>query len=113
VDLLRAGLNPRLVPRQGLADIQKAIELGPVTAPLLWDAGRLSWLAAQDDPPQAAETLHYLSRAVDCALNPTTAAAAFLFHNLKNEAPLQALIQRPHLASRFQNAQKLVDPISD
>lgn len=113
VALLRAGLNPRLVPRQGLVDIRKAIELGPVTASLLWDAGRLSWLAAQNDPRQAAQTLDYLNEAIDHGLNPKHLEADFIFHNLKNDGRFQALIQRPHLQNRLQNSQKLVDPIQD
>jgi len=111
--ILRVGRDPRKTPDQGLADIRKAIELGPVTAPLLWDAGRLSWLAAQNNPRQAAKTLDYLNEAIDCGLNPKSLEDDFIFHDLKNDDRFQALIQRPHLANQFQNAQKLVDPILD
>jgi serine/threonine protein kinase len=113
VDLLRSGLNSERIPRQGLTDIQKAIKLGPVTAPLLWDASRLAWLVAQSDVRQADKTLDYLDEAIERGLNPKQLERDFIFHGLKNDSRFQALIHRPHLANRYENSQKVLDPFLD
>ncbi len=113
LDLLKAGLNLRRIPRQGLADIQKAIDLGPVTAPLLWDAGRLAWLATQNDFQQADQALDYLSQAIDRGLDPGQLESDFIFRALKQDGRFQVLMHQPQLGQRFQYAQTFVDPILD
>jgi len=113
VAILRVGQNPRFVLRQGLADIRKAIELGPVSAPLFWDAARLSCLVAKEDPLQNVETFHYLNEAVDHGLDPRQLESDFLFSGIRKDARFEALRQKSCNPDRYQKAHRLVDPIQD
>jgi hypothetical protein len=110
----RAAANPqRIIPKQGLADIRKAIELGPLTAPLFLVAARLCAIGAKSDPSLVLESLEYLEKAVDLGLPPKDLGADFLFQDLKTSPRFQALLNKPPSPDRFQSPVRLVDPIQD
>ncbi len=109
----RAGANPQRIPEQGLADIRKAIELGPLTAPLFMTAARLCVIASNSDPTLVSESLDYLEKAIDLGLPPKDVEADFLFHDLKTSPRFQALLNKPPSPDCFQIPVRLVDPIQD
>jgi serine/threonine protein kinase len=113
VDLRRAGLNPLHLPRQGLADIRKAIELGPASAPLYWDAACLSCLVANRQGRQDSETLEFLNAAVDNGIDPAKLQNDFIFQQLAADGRFLAILQKKPNPNIQKEAVKLVDPIQD
>jgi serine/threonine protein kinase len=113
MDFQRAAGNPRKIPEQGLADIRRAIELGPLNAPLFRYAASLSALVSKNDASLVPETLSYLEKAIDLGLPPKEVATDFLFHDLKANPRFKALLNKVPSPDRFQDPARLVDPIID
>jgi serine/threonine protein kinase/Flp pilus assembly protein TadD len=113
LDIQRRAANTQRIPEQGLRDIHKAIELGPLTAPLFQYAARLSALTSKNELSSVPQTLDYLEKAIDLGLPPETVAADFLFHDLKSNPRFKALLKKPPSPDGFQDAVRLVDPIID
>jgi serine/threonine protein kinase len=111
LDIKRTAANPQRIPEQGLADIRKAIDLGPVTAPLFVDAARICALASKSNSALMAETLDYLEKAIELGFPPKDLETDFLFHDLKTNSRFQAFLNKPPLPDAFQNPVQLVDPI--
>jgi tetratricopeptide (TPR) repeat protein len=109
----RTAANTQSFPEQGLADIRKAIELGPLTAPLFRYAARLCAIASNSDPTLVSESLNYLEKAVDLGLPPKEVEADFLFQDLKTNPRFQALLKTPPSPEPFTSPVRLVDPIQD
>jgi serine/threonine protein kinase/Tfp pilus assembly protein PilF len=81
------------LPKSGIDDIRKAIELGPPTAPLFSDAARLCSVAAQHDPRWKAAALSYLAQAKDLGQDPIQKFAGS-FHWLRNDPEFQAVVSK-------------------
>ena len=106
-------MNPQSFPEQGLADIRKAIELGPLTAPLLHNAARLCAIGSKNDPTLVSEALDHLEQGIDLGFPPNKLAADFLFHDFTTMPRFQALVNKPSFLDRLQNPVRLVDPIQE
>jgi len=113
VDLLRASINPRWLPRQGIADAHKAIELGPVSASLYWDAARLSCVLANRQGRQDPETLELMDAAVENGLDPTNLQKDIIFHDLAMDSRFMAILRKKPNPNLLKEAQKLADPIQN
>src|SRR5262249_49536971 len=95
VDLKRAVKDAVHCPTAGLRDVQKALQLGPGTADLYYDAACLCAVAAKCHPELTAQALNYLQSAVEHGQNPQAIANDILFDPLRQDAAFQNLIRRP------------------
>jgi Flp pilus assembly protein TadD len=109
----RARVNSQRLPRQGLADIREAIKLGPVSAPLYWDAARLACLLATREGRQDPEIFDYLNAAIDNGLDPAKLKRDHIFETFAADNRFLAVLQKEPDPNPMKEAQKLVDPIQD
>src|SRR5262249_55234072 len=102
-------------PRQGLVDIRKAIQLGPVSARLYWEAACLSCLVAsrEDRVKPDLETFQFLNAAVDHGLDPAKLQGDIVFRTLAADARSKAILQKKPGPNPLTETHKLVDPIQD
>jgi len=92
----------------GMKDIARAIELGPPSAELYFDAACLHGLAANGDPTQKAAALKHVREAVRRGIDPARLADACL-DSVKG-AELQQLAQTPPPAEAPVPATRIVNP---
>jgi eukaryotic-like serine/threonine-protein kinase len=97
----------------GMKDIARAIELGPTTADLYFDAARLHGLAAKDDPAQQKATLRYLEQAVARNFDPRQLPRDPCFTAVKDDAAFQKLAATPPPAQVPARAVRIVNPVKD
>jgi hypothetical protein len=96
----------------GMADIARAIELGPPSAELYFDAARLHGLAADTDPGQKDATLRHLQEAVARNLDPRQLADP-CFSAVENDAAFKKLEKTPRPAQAPPRAVHIVNPVKD
>jgi tetratricopeptide (TPR) repeat protein len=70
LDGRRAAGTPKVIPSQGIKDIRRAQNLGPMTAELAYDAARLCAAAAKQDGRWVQPALGYLGEAIAQGQNP-------------------------------------------
>jgi serine/threonine protein kinase/Tfp pilus assembly protein PilF len=73
LDGLRAARTPHAIPKQGIDDIRKARDLGPVTAELTYNTARLYAVAAKQDRCWVQPALGYLEEAIAQGQDPKDA----------------------------------------
>jgi tetratricopeptide (TPR) repeat protein len=124
VDGRRACLPPVAIPSQGIKDIERARELGPMTAELAYDAARLYAAAARQDKSNLQHALNYLAEAIAHGKNPKDVANDRTFDVFRDSLPdpaeaaaiyerYQALLAQPALHEPVQITLRLVDPCGD
>ncbi len=95
----------------GMEDITRAVEIGPASAELYFDAARLHALAAKTDPFQKEVTLRYLRQAVDMKFNPSQLALDRTFSALAGDAAFQKLQETPPPTESPPRAVRFVNPV--
>jgi tetratricopeptide (TPR) repeat protein len=102
---------------KGFVDVRQAMERGPVTAKLCYDATRLCVLAAEfggpapPAPDYVTLALDYAERAVRHGHNPQGLAADPLLKGLKQQRRFQDLTRLPPPAGTPQQPSRLIDPL--
>jgi tetratricopeptide (TPR) repeat protein len=97
---------------RGISDIEKAIELGPGTAKLYYDAARLCALAAEFGGP-LTPALKYSEQAVAHGYNPQVLGDDLLLEALKQDDRFPDLIRRAPPPRIPQPPARLIDPLQD
>lgn len=97
----------------GVKDIDRAIELGPLSAELYFDAARLHGLAARIDPAQKKVALENLQEAIARNLNPGQLALEPSFSVLAGDAAFLKLQNSPRPAQAPSRAVRIVNPVKD
>jgi serine/threonine protein kinase len=97
----------------GMADISRAIELGPTSAEMYFDAARLHGLAAKEDPFQKKATLNYLQEAVARNFDARQLALDTCLTAVKDDAAFLELQKSPPPAQASPRAIRIVDPVKD
>ncbi len=98
---------------RGLADVRRAIALGPAGGELLLNAARLCAVAARHDPRQVPAALDYLEQSLDSGADPAQLARNSTFSALHQHPRFGALCQRtlvPHPAAK---AVRLLAPVTE
>lgn len=113
VDIQRAFQVRGHVPGPGIADIEMAIELGPVTAGLYRDAAVLHALVARQAPSHVEPALLCMQKAVDLGQDPAALASDRALIALYEEPQFQALIKQPSSPHPPQKPNRLLDPVND
>jgi eukaryotic-like serine/threonine-protein kinase len=93
--------------RLGIADIAKAIELGPAAAELLC-AARLYALTGD-----SASAVDYLKKALDHGLDPKNVPDDSALHEVKSTRDLQGLVSQSSATRPYAKAKQLLDPLPD
>jgi tetratricopeptide (TPR) repeat protein len=113
VDLELALGNRQYRPVEGLSDIERAIELGPVTGQLLMNAASLFALDARFNRSSVAKALDYLRRARERGLPKRELEQNPFFAELKEQdkPAFEALLDMPDVPARLAfDASYLVEP---
>jgi tetratricopeptide (TPR) repeat protein len=117
LDLRRACLEPKYLPRAGLEDIGKALQKGPETADLHYDAARLYARAAEHkDQAESADTwprkaLEHLQAAVRLGQNPGLLKADTLLLSLNDLPDFQELCRQPAPGIERVRSVRLLEPL--
>jgi tetratricopeptide (TPR) repeat protein len=101
------------IPLEGIADIEVAIKLGPVTADLHRDAAVLYGVAARRDPQYAEKALEHIRSALEHGVHPAKIAEDVCFSCLKNREEFVTLVARPPAPPASTRSELVVDPIQD
>jgi serine/threonine protein kinase/Tfp pilus assembly protein PilF len=97
----------------GMADIVRAIELGPPSAELYFDAARLHGRAAQDAPAHKKAVLNYLQEAIARNFDARRLLTDPCFSALAKDDAFKKLAQTPPPAQTPPRAVRIVDPVKD
>ena len=101
----------------GMADIDEALKLGPVTAELSYLAAQIYGIAAGEDNRWTATALRHLTDVVDQGLNPGNLAQDHALASLLKEEQFNTLVKRiqnpPAPLQPMVHAEGFVDPIVD
>jgi serine/threonine protein kinase/Tfp pilus assembly protein PilF len=102
-------------PKDALADIRRALDLGPGTADMYHTAARLCAIAihVDNDPAWREAALHYARQAADYGLPPKLLASDNLFRPLSNDPQFQELVTRAPPTKTPPQAPRLLDPVRD
>jgi tetratricopeptide (TPR) repeat protein len=96
------------IARSGLADVQRAIALGPGTADLYRTSASLAALTGATE-----DALRYLQQAVELGQDPRFLRSNPTFALLRNHPQFQALLGKPSPTTPPRQAVRLVDPVRD
>lgn len=104
--------QPGRLPLQGIADVRRAMELGPTTTDLAFDAAYLCTFAAKSDPKWITPALGYLTQAIRLGFDPKLVNTDVMFKGIAKEPGFAAALNTPPQQSR-QDSSPLVDPLND
>jgi tetratricopeptide (TPR) repeat protein len=113
VDRDRTKNQKGVVPRQGLADIQRALEIGPVYANLYLDAAYLGAHAAAVEPAWNERTYFYLEQAIFHGEDPKALAGNPSFAAFWNQPRFVRLVTTTKPQHERKAPQLLLDPVRD
>jgi len=111
LDRKRMTTKQGYLPHQGIADIRKAMELGPVSADLFHDGAYLCAFAARLESQWQEPALDYLEKALALGLDPQLVVKNPVFNSVNSTPRFLALVQLPPVANRYQPVLLLIDPI--
>lgn len=100
------------VPVKGIEDLRRAMELGPITTDLAFDAAYLCAFAAKSDTNWREPALEYLTLSVQLGLDPQEAARDVIIGGLAKEPQFAAILNTSARQAR-QIASPLVDPLAE
>jgi serine/threonine protein kinase/Flp pilus assembly protein TadD len=118
VDLQKACRDPGHLPLAGLKDVTTALQKGPETADLHYDAACLYARAAEHrDQAEAAdawprEALTHLEAAVRLGQDPSLLPQDVLFRSLKDLPAFQDLCKQPARSTERVRSVRLLDPLA-
>jgi tetratricopeptide (TPR) repeat protein len=96
----------------GIADVQKAIGLGPASAELSLDAARLYSVAARLEDCWVMPALAHLEESLKQGTNPANECRNWVYDPFRKDAHFQKLANRPAV-EKFAPTPRIADPIPD
>jgi serine/threonine protein kinase/Tfp pilus assembly protein PilF len=96
--------------QRGIVNFQKALELGPESANLNFDASRLCAYASIKDQTSTEPALRYLARAIELGLDPRQINEIFIWQALQNDRRFIALRDSPIPLQKPRSTPRLIDP---
>jgi serine/threonine protein kinase len=98
------------LPTQAFSDIEKAIDLGPISAELLCDAACLCACLARHDTRWVNTGLDYLRRAIERGQDPRQLESNPLLAELRASPRFQEILRIPSSPGPAARAARLLDP---
>ncbi len=115
LELERTGQMRSDVPESAIADIERAVAIGPATSELYWDAARVYAIVAgqSQNPNYVAQALWYARQAVEHGEDPKRLSHDKAFSTLVAEAEFFSLASHSVAGVSPRQAERLVDPVCD
>jgi tetratricopeptide (TPR) repeat protein len=102
------------VPLAGIKDVETALQLGPVTAELAYDAARLYAKAAETNPSLVEKALDHLQTALERGADPKRLEKDELLRMLRSSDRFRDMAKQTVVSKTSQkNAVRLIDPVAD
>lgn len=103
--------QPGRVPEEGIADVRRAIELGPGSRELYRDAARLHAIAARQRSEFIEPALDCVAQAIAHGTDPAEIGREMLMAPLTGQPRFRTLISQPASTGPPIKAVRLLDPI--